>query len=256
MQIKPISAFADNYIWAITDTDHKLTAVIDPGDANPVFAFLEENHLKLTAILVTHHHADHIGGIPALINEFPVPVYGPANEQIPNRTYACHDGDHIRINNLSLTMTILSIPGHTNGHIAYYNGHDALFCGDTLFTAGCGRLFEGTPMQMLQSLQRIAQLPENTLIYCAHEYTEKNLRFALQVEPDNIDIQKRLKITQEQRNRNMPSIPSTLNEEKLTNPFLRTHLPSIKQAAENFLNKKLYTEVDVFSAIRHWKDLF
>lgn len=255
MQINPIAAFSDNYIWAISDLAQGMVAIVDPGDAEPVFSYLKQKQLKLAAILATHHHADHTGGIEHLINKFPVPVYGPANEKIPHRTKICHDGEHICINPLHFTMKILSIPGHTSGHIAYY-GNNKLFCGDTLFMAGCGRLFEGTPQQMLQSLQKIARLPDETQIYCAHEYTEQNLRFASQVEPGNIYIQQRIDDVKNSRRNNQPSVPSTLTLEKNTNPFLRTHIPAVKQAAEYFAKQQLHNEVEVFAAIRRWKDNF
>lgn len=255
MHIEPIAAFSDNYIWAISDPSQGTVAVVDPGDASPVFVYLRQKKLKLVAILATHHHADHVGGIQELIQEFPIPVYGPGDESIPKRTQACHEGQHIRLNNLQLNMSVLSIPGHTSGHIAYY-GHDVLFCGDTLFMGGCGRLFEGTPQQMYDSLQKIAHLPEDTLIYCAHEYTEQNLHFASQVEPNNPHIQQRIKDVKILRKNGQASIPATLLLEKRTNPFLRSHFTDVKQAAERHAHCQLNTNVEVFATLRRWKDSF
>ncbi len=191
--IIPIPAFADNYIWLLRDG--RSAVVVDPGDATPVLAYLERAGLTLTAILATHHHNDHVGGIPALRERYPVPVFGPARESIPARTQALSEGDVFEVPGLPVTLRTLDIPGHTAGHIALFGevaGAPSVFCGDTLFAAGCGRLFEGTPSQMWASLSALARLPDATNVYCGHEYTLANLRFALAVEPDNAALAARL----------------------------------------------------------------
>ncbi|HNP51280.1 MAG TPA: hydroxyacylglutathione hydrolase, partial [Nitrosomonas nitrosa] len=180
--IYPVRAFKDNYIWVIRDQHY--AAIVDPGDAVPVMAYLQQQNLQPIAILNTHHHHDHTGGNIALLTAFALPVYGPAKENIPGLTHRLSEGDTIHLAELSLDLSILDIPGHTAGHIAYY-GANLLFCGDTLFACGCGRIFEGTPQQMYTSLQKLTKLPDDTLIYCAHEYTLANIRFATAIDPNN-----------------------------------------------------------------------
>ncbi|MBA2690471.1 MAG: hydroxyacylglutathione hydrolase, partial [Burkholderiales bacterium] len=218
IRVAPVAAFRDNYIWVLHDGRH--AAVIDPGDAAPVEIFLAEKKLELNAILATHHHADHVGGVADLIAARRIPVYGPRNESIPTVTQPLGEGDQIGIDALGLHFTVFDIPGHTAGHIAYY-GAGMVFCGDTLFGGGCGRLFEGTAAQMVSSLGKLAALPDETLIYCGHEYTVANLRFARTVEPDSVALQQRERIEAEKRERGEPTLPSSIGLERQTNPFVR-----------------------------------
>lgn len=253
LNVRPIKAFSDNYIWLIQRTENPYVAVVDPGDPYPVIKTLESESLSLAAILITHHHGDHVGGIDTLTRRWPVPVYGPAGETIDGLTHRLRQGDSIRLAELGAHFDVLDVPGHTAGHIAYA-GHGMLFCGDTLFTGGCGRLFEGTPAQMYASLKKIARLPANTLVYCAHEYTLDNLGFARVVEPESQDVQQRISETQTLRERDEPTVPAPLELELRTNPFLRCHLPHIRAAATAFAGTPLETETDVFATVRYWKD--
>jgi hydroxyacylglutathione hydrolase len=255
--IIPIPAFADNYIWLLRQGT--AAVVVDPGDAAPVLAYLAREGLVLTGILATHHHNDHVGGNTALLARFPVPVFGPARETIPGRTQAVAGGDVVAVPGLPVTLRAFDIPGHTAGHIAYFgdiDGTPSLFCGDTLFAAGCGRLFEGTPRQMWTSLSALAQLPAATRVYCGHEYTLANLRFAQAVEPGNADIRARQAREQEKRNRGEPTLPSTIDLERATNPFLRANLPAVKAAAEVHAGHPLANDVETFAAVRAWKNAF
>ncbi len=257
LTIIPIPAFADNYIWLFRQRAHAV--VVDPGDAAPVLAYLEREGATLTAILATHHHADHVGGNRALLARFPVPVYGPARETIPGRTHALEEGDSFDIPGIDASLSVLDVPGHTSGHIAYVGDIDgvaALFCGDTMFAAGCGRLFEGTPTQMWKSLAKFAALPPATHVYCGHEYTLANLRFAAAVEPDNAQVKARQVREQAKRDRGEPTLPSTIGEERATNPFLRANLPSVKTAAETYAGHALADDVASFAAVRAWKNAF
>jgi hydroxyacylglutathione hydrolase len=249
MQIEPIPAFEDNYIWALRQGDE--VVVIDPGDAVPVLRYLEKNGARLTAILVTHRHADHIGGIAELLARHPAPVYGPALEAAEVVSHPLNDGDRLKA--LGLEFQVLHLPGHTLGHIAYYRP-GMLFCGDVLFGAGCGRVFEGTLAQMHASLERIGALPPDTLIYCAHEYTQSCLRFAERVEPDNPAIAARAAQVAAQRAAGQPSVPSTLAEEFATNPFLRWHAPGVIAAATRWLGHAPQDAAETFAAIRSWRD--
>lgn len=253
INIFPVPAFKDNYIWILHRLDTPYVAIVDPGDAKPVLEMLDKTGHQPVAILITHHHADHTGGIRKLIEHYQLPVYGPSNEGIANLTHNVAEGDHIRLQKLECQLDVMEVPGHTNGHIAYYM-EGALFCGDTLFTGGCGRLFEGTPEQMYGSLEKIAALPATTQIYCAHEYTEQNLTFAKVVEPDNPDLLARIEDTHKKRERNQPTVPSSLALELATNPFLRCDLANVTEAAEKFALKSLNSGVDTFSIVRHWKD--
>lgn len=253
IQITPISAFNDNYIWALGHPGNNACVVVDPGDADAVLNWLKTTTYQLAAILITHHHSDHVGGIEKLLKHSAVPVYGPAHEKIPHRDNDLFDGDKIYLADIDCHFNVIEVPGHTAGHIAYYND-DWLFCGDTLFAAGCGRLFEGTPEQMHQSLSRLAALPAATQVYCTHEYTLANLAFAALVEPDNMALKQRTVEATEQREMNMPTLPSTIGLELKTNPFLRSEENSVKQAAEQHIGHALDSATDVFAAIRQWKD--
>jgi len=245
-----IPAFKDNYIWLLTQG--KRAFVVDPGHATPVLARLEADGLALEGILVTHHHADHQGGVAELTARWPAKVYAPGNESITGCTHPLSGGECIDV--LGQNVRVMAVPGHTRGHLAYYV-EGALFCGDTLFGAGCGRLFEGTPEQMSASLASIAALPETTRIYCAHEYTAMNLRFAVAVEPKNAALQTRVARVGELRAAGLPSVPSTLAEEKATNPFLRCQEPAVIAAALEH-GAAGCDPVAVFAAIRGWRNNF
>lgn len=252
--VKPISAFTDNYIWAISDEEQAYFAIVDPGDAEPVLKFLEENDGVLAAILITHHHADHVGGIKKLIAAFPdTPVYGPAKERIPHRTTALNNEDTVVIPEIDASFQVMFIPGHTAGHIAYYQ-EGSLFCGDTLFGCGCGRIFDGTATALYHSLTTIAALPPETLAYCAHEYTLDNIGFAKWVEPDNLNLIQRQAHTHSLIDTDTPSIPSTLDLELKTNPFLRCDKAEVIDKAEKVAKRTLSSGVEVFKVIRNWKD--
>ncbi len=243
LQIEPIPAFKDNYIWLLHNTRDAI--VIDPGDAEPVLAALKTKNLSLSAILITHHHADHIGGVATLIETYPVPVYAPSYEHFAFNHIAVKEGDVIEFAQHDLKFKIMWLPGHTLGHIAYVN--DAyLFCGDVLFGAGCGRLFEGTPAQMLASLNRLKKLPGDTQVYCTHEYTAKNIDFALTLQPENRALIDRKQMVSLLRKDNKPSLPSTITSELKTNPFLRCNESSvIRHAAVIEVD-----ELSVFTKIR------
>jgi len=253
LDVHAIPAFTDNYLWLLSRGGDAV--IVDPGDATPVLETLEQRGLKLTAILITHWHPDHIGGIDKILERFPVPVYGPRAEysKIPQLTQQLDDGDQVTV--LGQTFDVLALPGHTLGHIAYY-ADEQLFCGDTLFSAGCGRLFEGTPAQMHISLERLAQLPPATRIYCTHEYTMSNLAFAVAVEPTNIALQHRLAEVRGLRAQNLPSLPSTLSVELATNPFLRTGSLKVIEAAQKQSGQALTGSEQVFAVLRRWKDGF
>lgn len=255
-RITAIPAFFDNYLWLLSRGQRAV--IVDPGDATPVLAALREKQLQLDAIVITHHHPDHIGGIRTLREQFDVPVYGPRAEAhtIPGLTQLLDDGDTLTV--LGCEFQVMALPGHTLGHIAYLLSGDPpiLLCGDTLFSAGCGRLFEGTPQQMYDSFARIAALPDATQIYCTHEYTLSNLAFARAVEPDNPDIAAHIEAVKILRSRNEPSVPTTLALEKRINPYLRVHLPSVRMAAEQHCGQPLPNPAQVFAAVRRWKDGF
>lgn len=253
MEVVPVKAFKDNYVWTLRDQRH--AAVVDPGEARPVLGYLARENLKLVAILATHHHPDHVGGIPELIEKFRVPVFGPKNEPIPTLTQPVSEGDRVAIPELGVTFDVLDIPGHTRAHVAYY-GAGALFCGDTLFACGCGRLFEGTAEQMYSSLSKLAALPDSTKVYCGHEYTLANIGFAKAVEPANRALTDRESRDQKLREAGKPTLPSTLGDEKATNPFLRCREPAVIESANKYLGARVADPVRVFAAIRDWKNKF
>lgn len=255
LNIQAIPAFNDNYIWFIEDTDTRHVLIVDPGDAIPVIKAIEQQKLIPVALLITHHHHDHIGGIVQLLEHYDIPVYGPKIATIPSVTHPLTANDTLIIDSAFPDISILDISGHTAVHIAFLF-ENKLFCGDTLFGAGCGRLLGGTAEQLFHSLQKIAQLPTDTKVYCAHEYTQANLSFAATVEPDNSDIQQRIIDTELLRQQGKPSLPSTLALELATNPFLRCDQPTVIQAAELFSGKQLLTAVEVFTELRLWKDRF
>lgn len=257
LRIRPIRAFSDNYIWMIDDG--KQAVVVDPGDAMPVFDALESENLSLAAILLTHHHHDHVGGVLELLEDYKATVYGPAMENLPACDVPLSEGDVVTIQAPALTLQVLDVPGHTAGHIAYtvQIGKDSvLFCGDTLFVGGCGRLFEGTPEQMLTSLDKFAALPDATRVYCAHEYTLSNLRWARAVEPDNADLAKFEAQCKQTRDNDQPTVPSSIATEKACNPFMRARQASVAQAATQWADKALANPVEVFAALRTWKNEF
>jgi len=256
LRVHAVRAFSDNYIWVLADTDTHQSVIVDPGDASPVRAFLDQNAYHATAILATHHHPDHVGGIPKLASP-EVQVIGPAQEKIPGKTHSVSDQENFVLPGLDLDVHVLEIPGHTLGHVAFYVPQlSALFCGDTLFGAGCGRLFEGTADQMHRSLQRLATLPGDTLVYCGHEYTLANLKFALAVEPDNPALASRRDSDQARIHQGQPTLPSRLADELQTNPFLRAEVPAVHAAAERHAGRPLHDATAVFAALRHWKDHF
>jgi len=251
-----VRAFEDNYIWLIRGRSATLVALVDPGDAEPVLQALPALGLTPCAILCTHHHGDHVGGLEALLQHFPdLPVFGPGNENILEINCPVTDGDIVSLPELDVTLQVLSIPGHTRGHVAYY-GHDWLFCGDTLFSAGCGRLFEGTAAQMHRSLARLRTLPPDTQVFCAHEYTLANLRFAATVEPGNKAIEHYRTDCEARIQRGKSTIPTTLARELAINPFLRSDQPTVRAAAEKHAGIPLENPEDVFAAVRKWKDTF
>ncbi|HEY0687143.1 MAG TPA: hydroxyacylglutathione hydrolase [Steroidobacter sp.] len=256
LQVTPVRAFTDNYIWLIhSPRDPARVVAVDPGDAKPVERTLADRNLTLAGLLITHHHADHVGGVSELLRNRDIPVFGPANETVPGNPQRLREGDDARFPELGLEFEVLDVPGHTAGHIAYV-GHGAVFCGDTLFSGGCGRLFEGTAEQMHASLSKLAALPAETLVYCAHEYTLSNLKFGLAVTPDNQAAASYLARCQELRARDEATIPSDIRRERNVNPFLRCDDESVKQAAEAHAGRGLQSEPEVFAVIRRWKDSF
>jgi hydroxyacylglutathione hydrolase len=256
LRVRPVRAFADNYIWLIHAAARpESVVVVDPGDAAPVLRELADSGLTLAAILLTHHHPDHIGGVAELLKAAPVPVIGPDDSRISGLTRIARDGDSVDLPGLGLAFKILHIPGHTLSHIAFW-GHGSLFCGDTLFSAGCGRTFEGTAQQMNTSLERLRALPPDTKVYCGHEYTASNLRFALTVEPTNEAALAYQSIVATLRERDTPTLPSELALEVKVNPFLRCDTPAVRQAAEQHAGRALPNAADVFGVLRSWKDNF
>lgn len=253
LTVTPIPAFQDNYIWALHDDRHAV--LVDPGDAAPCVDFLVQRGLNLLAILVTHHHVDHVGGNRDLAARYQPRIYGPEREIIPALTDPVSEGDTVIVAELALRFSVVDTPGHTLGHVSYYDG-SRLFCGDTLFACGCGRLFEGAPAMMASSLNKILQLPEHTQIFCAHEYTLSNICFAKTVDGENPALLERERADCERRSQGLPTLPSTLALEKATNPFLRCREPALIHAAEAFLKQPARDAVEVFAALRQAKDVF
>ena len=257
MNLLALPAFADNYIWMLHDGLRAV--VVDPGDAAPVIAKLDELGLDLAAILVTHHHPDHVGGVNALRSRLKGPVYGPARERIPTPFEPLVDGDEVDV--LGLRFGVIDVPGHTAGHIAYQQlptdgrplSAPILFCGDTLFSGGCGRLFEGTPAQMAASLARLSALPGDSRVCCTHEYTLSNLRFAHAVEPGNAALAAYTVRCQSMRDAGLPTLPSSVAQEQAINPFLRCSEPEV-QAAARTRDATAVDAVSVFAALREWKN--
>lgn len=286
ISIQAISAFNDNYIWIMTHAESAV--VVDPGDATPVLKYLQDHHLSLRAILVTHHHGDHVGGVKDLVKAYACPVYGPYNPKLDMIDQRVREGDSVPLGQLlqaehkpsapasttesgqmshglglggqELKLQVLEVPGHTLDHIAYtgvINDQQAiLFCGDTLFSCGSGRIFEGNSRMMLQSLDKFKKMPENTLIYCAHEYTLSNIKWAMAVESDNKAIQQWHEQAVQLRAEDRPTIPTNLGQELRTNPFLRVNEPSVRQAAQQFAGQELETPAEVLGALREWKNTF
>ena len=255
--IHPLPAFTDNYIWTLVDSRAGEACVVDPGDAGPVIDYLADQNLTLTHILITHHHPDHTGGVSRLVEKFGPVVYGPHNPSIQGITNPLAEGDRAQV--FGVDFSILEVPGHTLDHIAYFSAESdrpILFCGDTLFAAGCGRLFEGTPEQMHQSLDKLARLPGDTLVYCTHEYTLANLKFALTADPDNPDLKARAQQEKHKRDHDTPTLPSSIALELATNPFLRCDQPQLMTTVGRHSGEKQDSPVATFAALRQWKDHF
>ena len=261
LAVLPVRAFSDNYIWLIQSPRVPGRCVaVDPGDAAPVLDELRRSGASLAAILLTHHHADHIGGVADLLKVGAVPVIGPDDARIPLRTRTVRDAERFELPDLGLAFDTLAVPGHTLSHVAFW-GHGALFCGDTLFSAGCGRMFEGTPSQMNTSLNRLRDLPPDTRMFCGHEYTAANLRFALAVDPANHAVLEHRDTLERLRAADVPgtmtpSLPSSVSLERRINPFLRCDNPIVRAAAERHAGKPLAQPFEVFAVLRAWKDQF
>lgn len=251
LKVLPIPALRDNYIWVIHD-DHA-AAVVDPGEAEPIVAWLAAQDMALSAILITHHHGDHTGGIATLVALYGCPVFGPGDEGIVEVSRPVGDGDWVELTAPAARFQVICVPGHTRGHVAYH-GHGHLFCGDTLFSCGCGRLFEGTASQMYRSLMRLASLPKDTRVCCAHEYTLANIDFALGMEPSNRELQTWAQQALQLRKAGRPTLPVSLGRELRVNPFLRCNEPELKSAAEHWSGVSLQDPVEVFATLREMKN--
>lgn len=249
-----LNALHDNYIWIIHGTDQSRIIVVDPGDAQPVLTYIKKHNLTLDGILLTHHHRDHSGGITTLLTHYPhIPVYSSEIDKVPGVTHYIIEGQEIFFPNLNAPINILDIPGHTHGHVAFIY-KNALFSGDTLFSVGSGKIFEGTATQMYHSLNKLKQLPKNTLIYCGHEYTLANIAFAQIVEPNNQALEQRKKQVQNLRKQNLPTLPVTLDTELQTNPFLRCETPSVIASVQAHVKQSLDSPVAVLLELRKWKN--
>ena len=253
LSIHAVPAFKDNYIWVLEQSGH--AAAVDPGDDAPVEAFLARTGLALSAVIATHHHADHVGGLPALAARWKCPTFGPAREVSAELTHRYTEGERFEVPGIGIELEAIDIPGHTAGHVAF-TGAGLLFCGDTLFACGCGRLFEGTPPQMVDSLAKLGRLPKDTRVYCGHEYTLANIKFAQAVEPGNRALVERKARDEARRAKGVPTLPSTIGEELATNPFLRCAEPEVVASAERHAGRKLAGPVEVFAEIRAWKNAF
>ena len=252
LSLRPLPAFGDNYIWTLADSDG-LALVVDPGESGPVLRAIDAG-LRPVAILLTHHHPDHIGGVADILARCPVPCYAPEDARIPGNPVRVGEGSRVEVPELGIGFDVMAIPGHTLSHIAFF-GAGLLFCGDTLFSLGCGRMFEGSPAQMLGSLERLAALPDDTLVCCGHEYTEANGRFARAAEPDNAARDQRLLEVAAQRKAGQPTLPSRLDEERACNPFLRVDSPGVRTALEA-RGQDTAGRIERFASLRSWKDGF
>jgi hydroxyacylglutathione hydrolase len=254
LKIHPIEVLQDNYVWAIHSPDGKHVVVVDPGEAPPVLDYIQQQGLILEGILLTHRHLDHTGGVLGLLEHFKnIPVYGSLLDKVPGITHFVKEGDEIILPKIALTLKVLDIPGHTLGHVAYV-ADGILFSGDTLFSCGSGKIFEGTPSQMAESLGKLKQLPPDTLMYCGHEYTLSNIAFAQKVDPDNVALAQRKKEAAELREKDLPSLPVTMATELQTNPFLRCEEPTIVKAVQNYSKVALNDPVEVLAHLRQWKN--
>ncbi|WP_043283497.1 hydroxyacylglutathione hydrolase [Paraburkholderia oxyphila] len=262
LEYVPVPAFEDNYIWVVSDGRNAVA--VDPGDAAPVRAYLAKRGWRLVAILLTHHHNDHVGGVADLLTDERVPVYGPAGEALgPLDAFVTRvkGGDALHLDAPELDFKVMDVPGHTRGHIAYFQAADAsgtphLFCGDTLFACGCGRLFEGTPAQMLASLDSFAALPGATEVHCAHEYTLSNIRFALACDPGNADLHDWSRQAQALRERGIPTLPTTILHERAVNPFMRAGDPAVQATLAEALHETVPDRLTAFTLMREWKNRF
>lgn len=258
LNIRPLPAFSDNYIWVLEHTDKNGVYVVDPGDATPVLQYLKNSNKSLAAILVTHQHWDHVSGIADLVAHYSCPVYGPAIEQHATVNVPMSEGDHLLLWD-EFRAEVMETPGHLPDHLSWKltdGDQTHLFCADTLFSAGCGRIFRGTHAELKHSLDRIAALPDNTILYCAHEYTLNNLKFALAVEPENAELKKEVERVKALRRTNSPSLPTTVAREKRINPFLRCHTPQLAEAVSKYVGNELNEDLAVFTELRRWKDVY
>ena len=255
-KLTPLPAFDDNYIWVIESPNDSSIAVIDPGDAEVVEHYLTQSNKTLAAILITHHHRDHTGGVEPLKNRYSIPIYGPNESKFPGVTHPQSDGDSIEL--FGKSVSIKAVPAHTLDHIAYLVKGDCpqLFCGDTLFLAGCGRLFEGSADQMQQAMDYFSSLPDNTEVYCTHEYSLANLAFAKAADPSNKEIDQAIAQCEQLRTDNLPTLPSSIGQERLINPYMRTRETALIQSASQFANQTLSAGVETLAALREWKNSF